>query len=372
MPISKFNTTLTKSILGLFLSTSKRSTGTQIILLSTFGLNLSILQTLHTIAESLNGETVGVSLSGLSKIVLFTRPKLSNTSITLGRILNSLNLGELSINLINLSLETLRKGIGLSSRTNEIKERIGILDRTSFGQNFQTSSIRQLSLSLNILSLNNLHSRTLQTLKTTLNSGTGVILIRTTGRNRTGIRSRSITLSSTHRLKNRTFNKRVNSSSLISGTLSDGRLEFIVRPLGIITILLPLHFSVITLVLQLPLIHFFLPLTILTVHITTGSGRNAGTQKGTGTGNNTTNSNRVHKLIGISVFKTRLVLLGHTIRNLISNSDSTFETVQTGFDGGVNRSRAILIVNRITEFTTTKRKTTLTHRTNLVRKRLNT
>ena len=131
------------------LSTIQTSTRTQIILLGTFGLglsfgiiDLSILQTFHTIAKSLNGKTVGVSLSGLSKIILFTRPKFSDTGITLGRILNGFNLGELGINLIDLSFETLRKGVGLSGRTNEIEERISILDRLSFGQSLQTSSIR--------------------------------------------------------------------------------------------------------------------------------------------------------------------------------------------------------------------------------------
>ena len=126
-----FNLTLTKSVVCTFKSLLVISIGRKIRLLGAFSLRLSfdildvsVLQTLHAIAESLDSETIGVGLSGLSKIILFARPKFSDTGITFGGILNGLNLGELGVNLINLSLKTLRKGVRLSGRTNELEETI--------------------------------------------------------------------------------------------------------------------------------------------------------------------------------------------------------------------------------------------------------
>ncbi len=133
--------------------------------LGTFGLslslsirNLSILQALHAITKSFNSKAISISLSGLGKIILFAGPKFSNTSITLFRILDSLNLGKLGVNLINLSLKTLRKSVRLSGRTNEIKEAISILDTFSLCDSLQTLGVSIFGLCLNIFSLNTLQS----------------------------------------------------------------------------------------------------------------------------------------------------------------------------------------------------------------------
>ena len=141
--------------------------------------NLSILQALHAITKSLNGETVGVSLSGLGKVTLLTRPEFSNTSITLGRILNSFNLGKLGINLINFSLKTLRKSIRFSSRTNEFEETVRILDTFSLCDSLQTLGVSILGLCLNIFSLNTLQSGFAKGRSACHNVRHRVILVRT-------------------------------------------------------------------------------------------------------------------------------------------------------------------------------------------------
>ena len=189
-----FNLTLTKSVLCTFKSLLVISIARKIRLLGAFGLslslsicNLGILQALHTITKSLNGETVGVSLSGLGKVIFLARPEFSNTSITLGRILNGFNLGKLGINLINFSLKTLRKGVRLSGRTNKLKKTIGILDTFSLCDSLQTLSISILGLCLNVFSLNTLQSGFAERRSTCHNVRHRVILIRTLGRNRTAV-----------------------------------------------------------------------------------------------------------------------------------------------------------------------------------------
>lgn len=149
--------------------------------------NLSTLQALHAITKSLNGETVGVSLSSLGKIILFAGPKFSDTGIAFGRILNGFNFGELGINLINLSFKTLRKSIGLSSRTNELKEAIRIFNTFSLCNSLQTLSVSIFGLCLNIFSLNTLQSGFAKGRGAGHNVRHRVILIRTLGRNRTTV-----------------------------------------------------------------------------------------------------------------------------------------------------------------------------------------
>ena len=189
-----FNLTLTKSVLRTFKRLLVISIGRKIRPLGTFGLslslsilNLSILQALHAITKSLNGETVGISLSSLGKIILFAGPKFSDTGIAFGRILNGFNLGELGINLINLSLKTLRKSIGLSSRTNELKEAIRIFNTFSLCNSLQTLSVSIFGLCLNIFSLNTLQSGFAKGRGASHNVRHRVILIRTLGRNRTTV-----------------------------------------------------------------------------------------------------------------------------------------------------------------------------------------
>lgn len=98
--VSERLTTITESVFGLGLGLGI--------------LNLGILQALHAITKSLNGKTISISLGGIREVLFLAGPKFSDTSITFGRILNSLNLGELGVNLINFSLKTLRKGVRLS------------------------------------------------------------------------------------------------------------------------------------------------------------------------------------------------------------------------------------------------------------------
>lgn len=278
-----FNLTLTESIFRIGKSLLVISIGRKIRLLGAFGLslslnipNLSILQTLHTITKSFNGKTIGIGLSGLSKIILFTRPKFSYTSITLGRILNGFNLGKLGVNLINFSLKTLRKGVGLSGRTNELEETIGILDTLSLCDSLQTLSISILGLCLNILSLNTLQSGFAERRSTCHNVRHRVILIRTLGRNRTTVGLRNITLRSTHRLEGRALEKRVNPGGLHSGTLCNGRLEFVISPRSIIFHAFILGLSVLTALGDLKIIHLLLPLTILSVQTASRDGRTGG------------------------------------------------------------------------------------------------
>ena len=192
--ISQTNTTIAESVLRAFKSLLVISISRKIGLLDTFGLslslsicNLSILQALHAITKSINGETVGVSLSSLGKIILFARPKLSDTGITFGGILNGFNLGELGINLINLSLKALRKSIGLSSRTNELKETIRILDTFSLCDSLQTLSVSILGLCLNIFSLDTLQSGLAKGRGTCHNVRHRIVLVRTLRRNRTTV-----------------------------------------------------------------------------------------------------------------------------------------------------------------------------------------
>ena len=147
--ISKIHTTSTKGVLCAFKSLLIISIGRKIRLLGAFRLRLgfdildvSVLQTLHAIAESLDSETIGVGLSGLSKIILFARPKFSNTSVTLIGVLDGLNLGPFRFNLLNLRSEFLRKGVRFSGRTYKSEEAIRILNTRSFSDSLQTSSVR--------------------------------------------------------------------------------------------------------------------------------------------------------------------------------------------------------------------------------------
>ena len=144
-----FNLTLTKSIFRIGKSLLVISIGRKIRLLGTFRLRLSfdildvsVLQTLHAIAESLDSETIGVCLSGLSKIILFARPKFSNTSVTLIGVLDRLNLGPFRFNLLNLRSEFLRKGVRFSGRTHKSEEAIRVLNTRSLSDSLQTSSVR--------------------------------------------------------------------------------------------------------------------------------------------------------------------------------------------------------------------------------------
>ena len=189
-----FNLTLTESIFRIGKSLLVISIGRKIRFLSTFScrlgfdiLDIGILQALHAITKSLNGETVGVSLSGLSKIILFARPKFSNTSIAYVRILNGFNLGELGINLINFSLKTLRKSIRFSSRTNKLKETIGILDTFSLCDSLQALSISILGLCLNIFNLNTLQSGFAKGRSACHDVRHRVVLVRTLRGNRTTV-----------------------------------------------------------------------------------------------------------------------------------------------------------------------------------------
>ena len=267
-----FNLTLTESIFRIGKSLLVISIGRKIRFLSTFScrlgfdiLDIGILQTLHTITESLNGETISVSLSGLGKIILFARPKLSDTGITFGGILNSFNLGELGVNLINLSLKALRKSIGLSSRTNELKETIRILDTFSLCDSLQTLSVSILGLCLNIFSLNTLQSGFAKRRGACHDVRHRVIRVRTLRGNRTTVGLRNITLRGTHRLEGRALEKRVNPSGLHRRTLCNGRLEFVISPRSIIFHAFILGLSVLTALGDLKIIHLLLPLTIFTV-----------------------------------------------------------------------------------------------------------
>ena len=72
------------------------------------------------------------------------------------------------------------------------------------------------------------------------------------------------------------------------------------------------------------------------------------------------------------MFQLLVMLLLHTGTDLGSDLLRLLETVQTEIRRGINNLRIILIVVRITKRTGTKAKTTITERTNLIRKRFNT
>ena len=192
--ISQTNTTIAESVLRAFKGLLIISIGRKTRPLGAFRLRLgfdildvSVLQALHAIAESLDSKTIGVSLSGLSKIVLLARPKFSNTSVTLFGILDSLNLGKLGVDLVNLSLKTLRKSVRLSGRTNEIKEAVSILDTFSLCDSLQTLGISIFGLCPNVFSLNTLQSGFTERRGTRHNVRHRVILIRTLRGNRTTV-----------------------------------------------------------------------------------------------------------------------------------------------------------------------------------------
>lgn len=240
--------------------------------LGTFGcrlgldiLDVSILQALHAITESFNGKSIGIGLSSLGKIILFAGPKFSDTGITFGGILNGFNLGELGVNLINLSLKTLRKSIGLSGRTNELKEAIRIFDTLSLCDSLQTLSISIFGLCLNIFSLNTLQSGFAKRRGACHDVRHRVIRVRTLRGNRTTLGLRNITLRGTHRLEGRALEKRVNPSGLHRRTLCNGRLEFVISPRSIIFHAFVLGLGVLTALSNLKIIHLLLPLTIFTV-----------------------------------------------------------------------------------------------------------
>lgn len=67
-----------------------------------------------------------------------------------------------------------------------------------------------------------------------------------------------------------------------------------------------------------------------------------------------------------------IMLLLHTRTNLGSNFLGLLKAVQTEIRRGIDNLRIILVVVRITKRTSTKAKTTITERTNLIRKRFNT
>lgn len=67
-----------------------------------------------------------------------------------------------------------------------------------------------------------------------------------------------------------------------------------------------------------------------------------------------------------------VMLLLHTGTNLKSNFLRLLKAVQAEIRRGINNLRIILIIIRITKRTGTKAKTTITKRTNLIRKRFNT
>ena len=68
------------------------------------------------------------------------------------------------------------------------------------------------------------------------------------------------------------------------------------------------------------------------------------------------------------MFQLLVMLLLHTSANLGSDLLRLLETVQTEIRRGIDNLRIILIVIRITKRTGTKAKTTITKRTNLIRK----
>ena len=267
-----FNLTLTESIFRIGKSLLVISIGRKIRFLSTFScrlgfdiLDVSILQTLHAITESFNGKSIGISLSSISKVLFLARPKFSDTSITLSGILNGFNLGELGINLINLSLKTLRKSIRLSSRTNKFEEAISILNTFSLCDRLQTLSVGILGLCLNIFSLNTLQSGFAKRRGACHDVRHRVIRVRTLRGNRTTLGLRNITLRGTHRLEGRALEKRVNPGGLHRRTLCNGRLEFVISPRSIIFHAFVLGLSVLTALSNLKIIHLLLPLTIFTV-----------------------------------------------------------------------------------------------------------
>lgn len=308
--ISKIHTTSTKSVLRTFKSLLVISIGRKVRLLGTFRLrlsldilNLDILQTLHAITERIDSKTIGISLSGVSEILLLARPKFSNTSFTLIGILDSLDLGPFGFNLLNLRGEFLRKSIRFSGRTNELKEAVRILDTFSLCDSLQTLGISILSLCLNIFSLNTLHCGLTKRRGTCHNVRHRVILVRTLRGDGTTFGLRNITLGGTHRLDNRAFNKGIHASGLHSGTLGGRRFKTIPSPLGIIFRTLILGLGIFTSLCDLKIIHLFLPLTILTIKRTGrySRTRRSGTTKG-GTNSCENCTNTCHNYVGSASF----------------------------------------------------------------------
>ena len=301
--LSKRFTKPTQLVLRIGESLKIRFLGTFGLRLSLDVLNLGILQTLHTITERIDSKTIGISLSGVSKVLLLARPKFSNTSITLISVLDSLDLGPFGFNLLNLRGEFLRKSVRFSGRTDELKEAVRILDTFSLCDSLQTLGVSILSLCLNIFSLNTLHCGLTKRRGTCHNVRHRVILVRTLRGDGTTFGLRNITLGGTHRLDNRAFNKGIHASGLHSGTLGSRRFETVPSPLGIIFRTLILGLGIFTSLCDLKIIHLFLPLTILTIKRTGryGRTRRSGTTKG-GTNPCENCTNTCHNYMGSASF----------------------------------------------------------------------
>ena len=185
--LSKRFTKLTQLVLRIGESLKIRFLGTFGLRLGFDILDVSILKALHAITKSFNGKTIGISLGGISEILLLARPKFSNASVTLIGILDSLNLSPFGFDTLNFSAKLLRKSVRFSGRTNKLEEAVGILDTLSLCDSLQTLGVSILGLGLNIFSLNTLQSGFAKRRCACHNVRHRVILVRTLRRNRTTV-----------------------------------------------------------------------------------------------------------------------------------------------------------------------------------------
>ena len=126
------------------LSFSKRNTSTE-------GLGLKI-------AEHVDSQAVGISTSGLSKVILDTRPDLLKKSLTLRDISFSKGLSEFCVDFIEFRTESLRQSIGFRCGLRKLEQRILINLALSFSKSFNTLSILESNIGVNIFHLTIEHS----------------------------------------------------------------------------------------------------------------------------------------------------------------------------------------------------------------------
>lgn len=156
--ISKKDTTTTKSILRLGLSLSKTSLGLSSRSLSFGERDASTKRLGLKITKRVDSQTIGISTSGLSKVILDTRPDLLKKSLTLRNISFSKGLSEFCVDFIEFHTESLRQSVGFRCRLRKLEQRILISLALSFSKSFNTLGILESNIGVSIFHLTIEHS----------------------------------------------------------------------------------------------------------------------------------------------------------------------------------------------------------------------
>ena len=268
LSIGKKNATFTKSILSFSLSLRKTSLSLRSRSLGLRKRNTSAERLGLKITESINSQAVGISTSGLSKVVLDTRPNLLKKSLTLRNISFSKGLSEFCVDFIELHTESLRQSVGFRCGLRKLEQRILISLTLSFSKSFNTLSILQSNISVSITHLTIQHSTLKERRYTGLENRHGIHLIRTGAGNISTLSGLSRTGVDMSRLDSRTLDERIDTSGTLGSTLSGRRVKFVISPFSHIFLTLRLSLCISTTISNLLLIHLFLPFTILTIQLT--------------------------------------------------------------------------------------------------------